>query len=202
MEGLTVNFQVLIVISVMFVISLGGAFVLFRILDSQASIQRAGYKAGGALAGFLIILSMLFGSYYKLVQAQDSVGYWTIVGKCQAPHLSRDEMIEVHIIPPAPRDLLPLTGSDFRLENVRLTQKQVSDGIWPELEFFADGLLTKTILLTEEDVEVDAVRRRLVIKKPILLQSAVSSTEFRNLEDHLADAEPDLRADAGSAIGK
>ena len=198
MDGFTANFEVLIVISVMFVISLGGAFVLFRFLDSHATIQRAGYKAGGALAGFLIILGMLFGTYVKLAPAHDSVGYWTIVGEYQAPQPAHDDVIWIQIIPPAPRDLVPLTSSEFRLENVRLTQRQVSDGIWPELEFFADGLLTKTVLLTMDDVEVDPLRKRLVIKKPIQLQSADSVGELQDL-DGQQEAQPDLRANAGSS---
>jgi hypothetical protein len=41
---------------VLFLLSLLAAYVLFKVLDSRATIRRRGWSAGGAIAGFLIIL--------------------------------------------------------------------------------------------------------------------------------------------------
>ncbi len=54
------------VIIIFFVLSLIGAFVLFKFLKSTAIIKNPKYQAGGALAGFVIIFGLLFGGYSKL----------------------------------------------------------------------------------------------------------------------------------------
>ena len=51
------------VFALVFLLSLGACWVLFQILDSRASIKGKGWSAGGAIAGFLVIL---FGSFYAL----------------------------------------------------------------------------------------------------------------------------------------
>ena len=53
----------LIVWAVLFGLSLVAAIVLFKFLDSRATIKRKNWSAGGALAGFLIVL---FGSWYAI----------------------------------------------------------------------------------------------------------------------------------------
>jgi len=55
-----------LVIATFFSLSLLGAYVLFKFLDSQALIDDKRYKAGGAIAGFILIYGCLFGAYYKL----------------------------------------------------------------------------------------------------------------------------------------
>ena len=57
-------------IAVLFVCSLAAAFVLFRILQSTAAIQKKGYQVGGAAAGFLVIYGALYGSYAHLQAGQ------------------------------------------------------------------------------------------------------------------------------------
>lgn len=59
------DFNVLVIV-IFFFLSLIGAYVLFRFLDSQAIIDDKRYKAGGAIAGFILIYGCLFGAYYKL----------------------------------------------------------------------------------------------------------------------------------------
>jgi hypothetical protein len=51
------------VIGLFFLLSLVGAVVLFRFFKSMAVIQRKTYQAGGAVAGFVIIFSLLFSAY-------------------------------------------------------------------------------------------------------------------------------------------
>jgi hypothetical protein len=52
-----------IVFVILFLLSLGASYVLFKLLDSSATIKRKGWSAGGAIAGFLMIL---FGSWYAI----------------------------------------------------------------------------------------------------------------------------------------
>jgi len=47
------------------------AFVLFKILQSTAVIEKKEYQVGGAAAGFLLIYAALYGSYHQL-QAQQA----------------------------------------------------------------------------------------------------------------------------------
>jgi hypothetical protein len=49
--------------------SLVAAFVLFKILQSTAAIQKKEYQVGGAAAGFLVIYAALYGSYAQLQKA-------------------------------------------------------------------------------------------------------------------------------------
>ena len=56
----------LMVISALFACSLVAALVLFKLLQSTALIQKKEYQVGGAAAGFLLIYSALYGSYYQL----------------------------------------------------------------------------------------------------------------------------------------
>lgn len=192
MEGLTANFEVLIVVSVMFAISLGGAYILFRFLESQATIQKAGYKAGGALAGFLIILGILFGSYHKLVQAKvqaDAQAHqgWIIIGECQAP-IPRDDILVNMVEPEVPSYLLPRQERQFLLKGVQITPQQLSSGTFPILQFTSDGLQSESLTLTKENVRIDVDGKRLVIQNPIRLQPALTE-----------EAAGFVKADANSA---
>ncbi len=56
----------LIVAAVLFLLSLLGAYVLFKVLKSAALIKRPGYQAGGALAGFLLLFGTLTMAHFKL----------------------------------------------------------------------------------------------------------------------------------------
>ncbi len=56
----------LLVIVIFFFLSLIGAYVLFKFLESSAIIKNKKYQAGGAMAGFILIFGILFGAYYKL----------------------------------------------------------------------------------------------------------------------------------------
>ena len=53
-------------VAIIFALSLVGAVVLFRFFKSSAIIKKKAYQAGGAVAGFAIIYSLLFGSYYQI----------------------------------------------------------------------------------------------------------------------------------------
>src|SRR5689334_23171763 len=52
-----------VVFVALFFLSLVASYILFKLLDSRATIRRKGWSAGGAIAGFLLIL---FGSWYAV----------------------------------------------------------------------------------------------------------------------------------------
>lgn len=56
----------LLVFVTLFLLSLLAAVVLFKFLESRATIKRRWWSAGGAIAGFVLIL---FGSWYSLTPA-------------------------------------------------------------------------------------------------------------------------------------
>ena len=60
----------LIVVSVIFLLSLIGAAVLFKFFESSALVKSRKYKAGGAVAGFIIIYALLYGSFDRIQQSQ------------------------------------------------------------------------------------------------------------------------------------
>jgi len=80
----------LMVVAVLFVCSLAAAIVLFAILKSEAIIKKKESQVGGAAAGFLLIYSMLYGSYYQIQKLQ--------VAACQA--LLEDVTVQGSIDPP------------------------------------------------------------------------------------------------------
>lgn len=72
----------LTVVTVLFAASLVAAFVLFKILQSTATITKKEYQVGGAAAGFLVIYGALYASYDHLQSLQ--------LAACQAS-LATDE---------------------------------------------------------------------------------------------------------------
>ena len=58
----------LFAVAALFCLSLGAAWVLFKLLGSTAGVTRKEYQLGGAAAGFLIIYSALYASYSQLVR--------------------------------------------------------------------------------------------------------------------------------------
>jgi hypothetical protein len=57
----------LLAVAVFFLLSLGGAWVLFKWLSSTAGITRKDYQLGGAAAGCVILFSVMYGAYNHLV---------------------------------------------------------------------------------------------------------------------------------------
>jgi hypothetical protein len=60
--------QAMAIVALCFALSLVGAVVLFKFLKSSALVKNKSYRAGGALAGFVIIYGVLFGSILKIEQ--------------------------------------------------------------------------------------------------------------------------------------
>lgn len=66
MEKIKDTYEIVFILTLIFSLSLIAAIVLFKVLKSTAIIKKAGYQAGGALAGFIIIYSTLYYSYSSL----------------------------------------------------------------------------------------------------------------------------------------
>jgi len=65
-----IDMSTLLVISVIFLLSLAGAVILFKFFKSSAFISSRKYQAGGAIAGFVIIYGLLYTSYARIEQSQ------------------------------------------------------------------------------------------------------------------------------------
>lgn len=57
---------IVLTVSLFFLLSLTGAYILFKFLKSSAIVKTHRYRAGGAVGGFLLIYGMLYGSYYQM----------------------------------------------------------------------------------------------------------------------------------------
>ena len=58
-----------VVVTILFTLSLFAAWILFKFLQSTASITKKEYQMGGAAAGFLIIYGALYYSYSGLAKS-------------------------------------------------------------------------------------------------------------------------------------
>ncbi len=59
-----------LIVAVIFLFSLAGASILFRFFESAAIIENKHYKAGGAIAGFLLIYGALYYSFYEIENSE------------------------------------------------------------------------------------------------------------------------------------
>lgn len=60
------DISMLLTVVVVFLMSLGGTYVLFKFLESYAKIENKKYLAGGAIAGFILIFGALTTFYNSL----------------------------------------------------------------------------------------------------------------------------------------
>src|ERR1700687_901741 len=69
----------LFVISVLFGLSLLAAWVLFKVLQSTATVSKPEYQLGGAAAGFVVILTLLSVTYIQVddKKKQDNIAELT-----------------------------------------------------------------------------------------------------------------------------
>lgn len=177
--------NLLVVVSVIFALSLLGAFVLFKFLKSAAMIKRPGYQAGGALAGFLLIFGTLYMSYNQLeanaAGRAAAVALWTVLGEVRLEGDDKDSAeVEVSFMPPHHKTLSQQGGS-FRFDEIGLS----SDGT-VELQFAVVGYSTKTLLIDAGVAEINSDSKRITLKEPVLLtplgrRTLPSSADLGNL---------------------
>jgi hypothetical protein len=87
-----------------FLLSLGAAWVLFKFLSSTAAITKKEYQLGGAAAGFLILFSALYASYYHLAGLQLKA-YQAQLTDCQTQREFNERELQIGgIVSPAPKN--------------------------------------------------------------------------------------------------
>lgn len=160
----------IMVVAVIFMLSLGGAIVLFKFLKSSALVKRAGYQAGGALAGFLLIYGTLFYSYEKMNPSGEGAEQktWTIVGTVKKEGNPKHDGIVVRHVPPAPSTLTDASGL-FRLENVRSLTKSG----FPEIYIESDGYYPRTLTLNEGNAVIESGQQTIRLKDELKISKVM-----------------------------
>jgi len=144
-------------LSVIFILSLGGSFVLFKFLKSSATVKKPTFQAGGALAGFIIIYGLLFTTFNSWYQCRPDE--WSIKGVVNLEGASIHDGISVKYIPPSPTTYSERSGN-FRLENVKIFPEE---GL-PEIQFFieSDNYLPQLIEMNkmkQGELEIDKQKK-------------------------------------------
>ena len=62
----------LVVVIMIFLMSMAGAYILFKTLKATAIIKNAKFQAGGALAGFIILYATMFQSFQSLHNIEET----------------------------------------------------------------------------------------------------------------------------------
>lgn len=160
----------ILAVTVIFVLSLGGAIVLFKFLKSSAIIKKTGYQAGGALAGFLLIYGTLFYSFDKLIESNNPPGQiiWTITGSVKKEGTSKHDGITVTHVPPAPTTPTDVSGT-FRLENVHTSGK--TD--YPEIRVESNGYYPRTFQLNLENALIDPNKQTIKLKDDLTISKVI-----------------------------
>ncbi len=161
----------IVVMLVMFLCSLGGAYVLFRLLKSTATIQKKGYRAGGALAGFLLIYGLLYYSYDRMNKSYEapSVAVWTIKGTVQKSDAANHKGITVRNVPPTPMAITDARGS-FRLEGVRTLGGEDAPGV--ELYIENNGYYPVPLSVNQKNATYDKKDGTITLAEDIKLQKS------------------------------
>ncbi|MFH1148229.1 MAG: hypothetical protein V1736_11050 [Pseudomonadota bacterium] len=160
------EFGLLIVITVIFLLSLLGAVALFKFLKSTAMIKKAGYQAGGAVAGFLLIYGTLYGSFHSLCRDVWvwKPNRWTVSGTVKKSGTAMHGAVIVSHVPPRPSTVTD-AGGTFRLENVLVMP---NEGL-PEIYLETDGFYPKSYQIDEKNALVDNEKKTIRLREPIEL---------------------------------
>ncbi len=158
----------LVAIVTVFSLSLTGAVVLFRFLKSSAIIKRKEYRAGGALAGFLLIFATLhlsFNEYSKNLDTSRPIE-WTIVGKVNKAGSESHDQVNIQQIPERPYTVSRATGS-FDLRGV----KQMNDEGLPRIYVTSldDRYHPVDIRINETNAEIDRHNHVIMLKEVVEL---------------------------------
>jgi hypothetical protein len=161
------------------IISLFIAFILFKYLKSSASFKdkTTGYQAGGAIAGFIIVFSILFGSYVKLngslndyksfVQKNERVPY-TIFGKVKKLDNANNDGVTITLYPPASKGISDRTGR-FTIEGIRLSQVDIDSLEVLSLAVDVDGYAVNTLELPKGKFHIREYDKQISIDTIITL---------------------------------
>jgi hypothetical protein len=158
----------LVILVAVFTLSLFATFILFRFLKSTATVIKAKWRAGGAIAGFIIIFSMAFYSTDSWLQKYVfNNRRFNITGVALLDSSYYHDGITVREMPnPAhcltnEKGMYTLTGVDFKDKDIT----QIS------LSFMREKYLSKDdTTFFAKDFTVDEKRLLITIKDAILLK--------------------------------
>ncbi len=171
------NSLIIIILVVTYIFCLIGAYITFKILGSTAEIKNKNYKAGGAIAGCLLLL-IFSGTFVSKIIKQINENnthfekpveeIWNIVGNVQLEDQQRNDGIKVSVQPPSPITSTDLSG-DFSFYNIPVTvlnnkKKNAS------LKFECQNYLPRTINLYDTNYfKIDSVTNTFLLTKKIKL---------------------------------
>lgn len=159
----------------LFCASLFGAFVLFRFLQSTALITEKRYQAGGAIAGFILIFSVLsslwWSATWKLADDQRKIeearalqvqaAEWSVDGEVREEGVAIPYQISVAQAPAATVD----RGGHFTLIGARTFKNR-----YPRLYIQGDDAhIPATLEITEEIARIDHGSSEITLKGPVQL---------------------------------
>ena len=172
---------------ILFVLSLIGAYVLFKMLKSTAVLNEKKKQITGALVGFIIIYGLLFSVSYKLrgsvpdkVHTELKKKYedkmaeiiatwkpqeWTVEGNINKEESQSYLGIQVQYQPPSPALVIDKEDGHFVLYRVSIVQ-----GIgWPRLKFFCQGYNPDSYYIDSRIDIVNEAERIIRLGNPVEL---------------------------------
>jgi len=163
---MTHDMFILVVVASIFLLSLVGAIILFKFLKSTAFIKSPKYRAGGALAGFLLIYGSLYYSFDRMqsTQANWEPTLWTVTGIVKLEDQSTHDGAVVKHVPAKPFAVTDARGA-FRLESVRMLK---NEGM-PEIALELEGYFPLSFEIVQENSEVDEAKRIIRMKDTLEL---------------------------------
>jgi hypothetical protein len=179
------------------IISLFIAFILFKYLKSSASFKdkTTGYHAGGAIAGFVIVFSILISSYLKLnssltdyksiVLMNERVPY-TLFGKVKKLDNSNNDGVTITLYPPASKGISDRTGR-FTIEGIRLSQVDIDSLQVISLAVDVEGYAVNTLELPRSKFHIHQYNKAILIDTTINL-IRLSSTSNQTITEFVPDS--------------
>lgn len=178
-------------------ISLMIAFILFKYLKSSAMVKKTGYQAGGAIAGFIIVFSILMGSYIKLKNSEvetkkdlisNSKIPYTISGRVLKMDNDNNDGVRVTLYPPASKAISDPTGR-FSIEGIRLSQVDIDSMDIIRLAVDVDGYTSNTLDVPRNKFHIRQYDKEIVIDTVINLipkkKQAAVQPQMEIIEDTL-----------------
>lgn len=150
-------------------VSLGAAYVLFRFLKSTAVIKGTKWQAGGALAGFLLILSYSYSITSHISRETCTMVDWTVTGYVTEKGIGPYPGIQVsQVTIPA----LSKVDSDgrFVLEGARVLRTATDP--YPRLHFEGDRDHDPIVeyQITPDRADIDFLNSTITLKEALELE--------------------------------